>query len=79
MSKPTMVKFNEFKTEADVNSAFALSAEHCANQTIPVTNAIGISRAANGRLRVAELKVRYQTLQMKYKDQGGMKPIGLLE
>lgn len=71
------VSFDFTKSEG-VLKATQVIADASYNQSIPVPNLVGCTRAVNAAIRLAELQVRYQMLVVKHSD-AAVKPIALLE
>ena len=61
----------DFTKNADVIRACQLSAEHSINQSLPMPNILGLQRAANSAMRLAELQLRYSMFKEKMKKSGG--------
>lgn len=62
--KPDPVKFDFTKKEG-VLKAYEVSADAAVNQSMPMSNVLGVQRAAGGAVRLAELELKYQIFKQK--------------
>ena len=69
----------DFNTKAGLIAAQEEIASSAMNQKIPVANLNIATRQTNGRIRLAELDMRYQMFVVKTTGDTKVRPIALLE
>jgi hypothetical protein len=70
MNEPTKIEF-DFSKNAEVVRGCQIAAAAAVNQTLPLPNIIGLQRALNGVMRLAELQLRYEMFKKKIQTTGG--------